>query len=126
MMELEDLVPPLGLCKKIQAGEFKYAVFEWHVSEPLYNGAKISCSVHFKCCPLTGIKQYPAPTLQELIVALSDISVSSIKVCKSFGEWHVECCIPIEYGERFVSADSSKNASTAALKLWLKLKGIEA
>ena len=121
MSELKDLVPPLDLCKKIPAGEFQDSALVRSIDSV---GTVVLCerenAIHTE-----GWQTIPAPTLQELIVALSDISISSIKVCKSFNEWHVECCIPIEYGERFVSEDSSKNAATAAVKLWLKLKGIE-
>lgn len=141
MSKIESLVPPLELCKLIPAGEFEDAAFAW-----------INAEVVGFVCRTSGCEQvagkewqlirsnasrvirsrkrgeeiYPAPTLDELIADLADMSTYAIKICESFNEWHVACCVATEYGERDVSADSCLNASTAALKLWLKLKGIEA
>lgn len=125
MSDLENLVPPLELCKKIPAGEFKDSCF---VRAKTFEGWVIllrDCVEKNKAY-MTGFAIHPAPTLEELIITLADMTPYAVKICESFNEWHVECCIAVEYGERYLSADSSKNPATAALKLWLKMKGIEA
>lgn len=122
MSDLENLVPPLELCKKIPAGEFAdtYAAYFWDA-----NGENITLDKRDGDAIWKDIVMAPAPTLQEIMAELINLSPYAIKICESFKEWHIECCIAVEYGERYLSADSAKNPATAALKLWLKLEGIE-
>ena len=72
-----------------------------------------------------GYKAYPAPTLQEIMEALphddayNDLLIGYSGKLEKLTGWHIyyngdrkrHCC--------------DKSAVTAALKLWLKLKGIE-
>lgn len=127
-MKIEELVPPIDLCKKIPAGEFADSALCW--VDKGHACVLPDCVIPPEQHPFVELRRYtiqgdeiPAPTLQDLIIALSDISYYSIKIYEVFNEWNVECLV--EYGERFVSADSSYNPATAALKLWLKLKGVE-
>ena len=120
--KLETLVPPLELCKKIPAGEFEDSALVWINTD--LKGMTVFVSSKVVMDVLA--EKYPAPTLQEIMVELCNYTPYCIKVCESFKEWHIECCIAQEYGERYISADSVANPATAALKLWLKMKGIEA
>ena len=123
MSKLEDLVPPPELCKLIPAGEFEDSAFEWF-SNYHFGGWHVERRGLAGSLSDNG-ELYPAPTLQEIMAELINLSPCAIKICKSFNEWNIECCIAVEYGERYLSADSVNNPATAALKLWLKLKGIE-
>lgn len=151
MSNLESLVPPVELCKLIPAGEFEDSAFIWdkttsigfwdgedkdgnhiggfgkipHKNYRLRQNYSERTRKHIKDQDIE-LDIYPAPTLQEIMEELCELSPYAIKVCKSFGEWSIESCIAVEKGERLISADSSKNLATAALKLWLKLKGVEA
>lgn len=125
MSKLESLVPPLELCKLIPAGEFEDSALVWlninYVTIPWKVVARNISNYKME----RNKKKIPAPTLQEIMEELCELSPYAIKLCKSFGEWSIESCIAVEKGERLISADSSKNLATAALRLWLKLKGIE-
>jgi hypothetical protein len=128
MSNLTDLVPPLELCKLIPQGEFQDSALVWIDHRDVYpeenaNPAVVVRKIAWAATSKKGV--CPAPTLEELIITLADMTTYAVKICKSFNEWHVECCIAVEYGERYLSADSVNNPATAALKLWLKLKGIE-
>lgn len=116
MSNLTDIVPPLDLCKKIPAGEFEDSV-GIYVFDPYYE--EWDFTLREDEDSLADI--IPAPTLDELIIALLDMTPGAINICKSFNEWHVACCIAVKCGERDVSADSAINPATAALKLWLEL-----
>lgn len=153
-MNFEDLVPPVELCKLIPAGEFEDSVFIWDNSEQYgfwdgedKNGNHIGgwgklpaigwrvrknfserCRKRMK---ETGAKVdcYPAPTLQEILATLPPYGKN---------EQILACCVPDwadfearVFGEHWrvgYTGDCSindKDPATAALKLWLKLKGIE-
>lgn len=129
MSNFEDLVPPLELCKLIPAGEFNNSFFVWGYScdkrnkEPFVDYR--DDIEYLRRNMVNAPDLYPAPTLQEIMVELCNFTPYCIKVCESFKQWHIECCIAQEYRERYISADSAKNPATAALKLWIKLKGVE-
>lgn len=105
----EDLVPPLKLCKLIPKGEFGGSIFIWHFDDT------------HKLCMLKPFDQYshgeyrcPAPTLEEIIKELPLDTV--------FGkEQHGEIWLSHNHTYGF----QEQNGATAALKLWLKLKGID-
>jgi hypothetical protein len=146
MSILKDLVPPIELCRKIPAGEFAGSPFVW-VEEWAYDeidGEKVECFIYLELSsgymvvnpkptkevaeeifnttgkrPVRAIT--PAPTLEEILQELVNLSVYRLNVCKSWGEWHIDCYDD----ERLIEKDSVKNIATAALKLWLNLKGIE-
>jgi hypothetical protein len=128
-MNLEDLVPPLELCEKIPAGEFadsalvwlniQYTTIPWKVVERRISRYKMERNK----------KSFPAPTLQEILAALPPYAKN---------EQVLACCVPDwadfdarVFGEHWrvgYTGDCSindKKPATAALKLWLKLKGIE-
>ena len=103
MSNLKDLVPPLELCKLIPNGEFCGSVFAWWQCTPFEEWQVVVSS------SLTTI---PAPTLEEIWKELPD----TVKVDK-WGGFHIINDVKNGYGV------SNTNGATAALKLWLKLKG---
>ncbi len=122
MRKLEKIVPSLELCKKIPAGEFKDSVLVWKERRS------------FSCDDLVKIREpedisykvesaevnyFPAPTLEEIRLELRNLSIvflnnKIIVSCKIDPEtWITETVFPDEH-----DAD-------AALRIWLKLKGVE-
>lgn len=131
MSDLTDLVPPLGLCKKIPPGEFKDSALVRRVPNSSFPLEDEFFEIHErdKCESWMKDKQIPAPTLQEILAALPPYAKN---------EQILACCVPDwadfdarVFGENWrvgYTGDCSindKNPATAALKLWLKLKGIE-
>jgi hypothetical protein len=114
MSNLESLVPPLELCKLIPAGEFGDSALVWlninYVTIPWKVVARNISNYKME----RNKKKIPAPTLQEIMEKLEQFSVS----CLGKG-YQTEAA----NGWNAVSDDT---ATTAALKLWLKLKGVEA
>ena len=103
-MKLEEIVPPLELCKKIPKGEFvDSSLVYWGIFLILRRSAdKI----------VTNEKLFPAPILEEIMAEMPYCRVYK----KTKGLF-------IAVHEKIRIADT--NGATAALKLWLKLKGIE-
>ena len=130
MSNLTDLVPPLELCKLIPDGKFEDSVhwyrWSWIDQKYLLDRGKPDVRLYREPCPCGMKYLYPAPTLQEIMEELIILSPFAIKICKSFNEWDIECCIAVGYEERYFSAYSVKNPATAALRLWLRPKGIPA
>ena len=118
-MRIKNLVPPLELCKKIPAGEFQDSVFIWMEVEASATMEKTwSLMQGTPYARQRPNRKIPAPTLQEIMAELPACD------CYRFSdknEWTVLLVNgPVDDG---VKSDSP---ATAALKLWLKLKGIEA
>lgn len=111
-MNLENLVPPLGLCKLIPAGEFADSAGIYGF-DPYYE----QWDFLLRECEGSWPDIIPAPTLQEIMAELPACD------CYRFSdknEWTVLLVNgPVDDG---VKSDSP---ATAALKLWLKLKGID-
>lgn len=107
-MNLENLVPPLELCKLIPAGEFSDSCFVRCFDDI---GTVILCERENEV-KTEGWHTIPAPTLQEII----DVLPQGIELYKD--------------SEYFCSLDMcneyyGETAVIAALKVWLKQKGIE-
>lgn len=129
MSELKNLVPPLELCKLIPQGEFEDSALVWVVNGDYQPKFQIVDKRKYPFIPEDGATLYPAPTLQEILVALPPYGKN---------EQILACCVPDwadfdarVFGENWrvgYTGDCSindKNPATAALKLYLKLKGIE-
>lgn len=125
-MTLEDLVPPLELCKKIPEGMFKNTVLVWW-GACVYPRIKPGGGMHMDEI-WHKRDAVPAPTLQEILAALPPYGKN---------EKILACCVPDwadfdarVFGEHWrvgYTGDCSINdttPATAALKLWLKLKGV--
>lgn len=116
-MNLEKLVPPLDLCKLIPDGEFADSVFAWWQITPFEEWQVVVRST------LTTI---PAPTLQEIMAELSlcDEYVDTGWFCMvgDPGHWSIGNCESDLYVKNGTENDRPE---VAALKVWLKLKGID-
>lgn len=120
--KLEDLVPPLELCKKIPAGEFEDSALEWfkdcffgewHVEKRGFADA------------FTGNGElYPAPTLQEILRATSPGGYTGVFCShEGDGDWSIGDCERDLYVK---NGYEGENPETLALRWWFKQKGIEA
>ena len=126
MRDLTELVPPLELCKKIPDGEFEKSVFIWMEVEASATMEKTwSLMQGTPYARQRPNRKIPAPTLQEIMEdlphddAYNDLLIGYSERVDKFTGWHV-----------YYNGDSKRHcydqsAVTAALKLWLKLKGIE-
>lgn len=140
-----NLVPKYELCKLIPIGEFRNSSFSWCMTwnehpKELFGDTIVAfrsvvrtkdgfCVMKEKpdaefiewkneVFPYSHIcsEYFPAPTLEEIMAALPACQ------CYRLGnEWTVALA-----NDSIKNAVKSENPTTAALKLWLKLKGIEA
>lgn len=110
-MKLEELVPPLELCKLIPKGEFEDSALMW-VED-----------VHPTLTPFVEPRRYviledeeiPAPTLEEIMAELPSC------VCYRMNEeWSVGLV-----NDSAENAIKDSSGAADALKLWLELKGID-
>lgn len=116
MSNLETIVPPLELCKKIPAGEFADSALVWRVPNCSFPLEDEFYEIHQrdKCESWMKDKQIPAPTLQEIMEELTELQ-DAFRVGHD-GEknkWKVAC------------SDYEDNAATAAIKAYFMEKGIE-
>ena len=130
----ESIVASLELCKLIPAGEFEDSALVWvyedvveflcrtsgceqiHKKEwQLDHNHPRKIAIRRKC----GQEIYPAPTLAEIWRELRNLSVNKID-----GVLMLSC--EINPDETFYeTARDDNNVTTAALRLWLRVKGIE-
>lgn len=106
-MDLNKLVPPLELCKLIPAGEFGDSVFVWAEVRRY-----CECLIIRRGFVTRNLRTFPAPTLEEIMAAMPFCRVYK----KTNGTF-----VAVREKTRI----SHMNGVTAAMKLWLKLKGIE-
>ena len=121
---LEKIVASLELCKQIPAGEFEDAALVWDIHgkfDKWHVEKRVNRSVRFGDY---GIMSPPhadisAPTLAEIWRELRNLSVNVID-----GAITVSCRIDPEE-TLYETARDDNDVTAAALRLWLKLKGIE-
>lgn len=125
-MNLEKLVADRELCEQIPADDFLDAAFCWHYTEVAGficgNGCKQFSGKQWQLersnsSKITRYRQrgeqiYPAPTLEEVMAAMPYCRVYK----KTTGFY-----VAVKEQER----KPSFSGATAALKLWLELKGVE-
>lgn len=127
MMNLTDLVPPLDLCKLIPEGEFQDSALVFACQTDDDDGEEFNVftrdmiehlNKRFGGTPYT---IYPAPTLQEILEELhkyeEDVYVKWSET--AYHEWLINA-----YTQNSDFQEHDRNIVTAALKLWLKMKGI--
>ena len=120
MMNLTDITPPLELCKLIPDGEFSdtYAAYFWDA-----NGENITLDKRDGDAIWKDIIIAPAPTVQEILEELhkceEDVYVKWSET--AYHEWLINA---YTHNSRDFQAHD-RNMTTAAMKVWLKLKGIE-
>lgn len=131
---LEKIVASLELCKLIPAGEFEDTALAWvyddvvgflcrtsgceqiHKKEwQLEHNHPRKIAIRRKC----GQEIYPAPTLEEIWRELRNLSVNKID-----GSITVSCRIDPEK-TLYEAAGDDNEVTAAALRLWLRVKGIE-
>ena len=120
MSKLEDLVPPLELCRQIPEGKFDDSALVWY---------RATISGDYVCLPRlyknvdAARTAAPAPTLAEILEALYKMSGSAVKVsrrCERVGCWWVSAWID----RNSISRQDMNNPATAALRLWLEVNGV--
>lgn len=100
MSNLERIVPPLELCKKIPAGEFEDSALVWC----RVRGEDAVC-LREQWVGVGGTRPIPAPTLEEVLEAIGDAE-----------SWDTATITrPIGVNARIVDT---------ALKRWFEVKGI--
>ena len=114
-MEIEELVAPLELCKLIPKGEFEDSALVWC---QMYQGEKHRLLRRDSL--VNDTKAIPAPLLEEIMAKLRQDYVKAGAFIRSY--WG--CYIIDNYGDEIAEVDDN-SPTNAALKLWLKLKGIE-
>lgn len=135
MSNLTDIVPPLELCKLIPEGEFEETALAFACQPDDDDEEEVNIFTRDMIKHLenrwggTPYTLYPAPTLQEILAALPPYGKN---------ETILACCVPdwADFNARVFGEHwrvgytgncsiNDKNPAAAALKLWLKLKGIE-
>ena len=115
MNKLKDLVPELELCKQIPEGAFADSALVWSYScdkrktEPFVE--ERDCIDFCRRDMVNAPPVYPAPTLEEI---LSELILFGEPCCFWQGGFYVRD----DYGN---DEYDMVNASTAGLKLWLRL-----
>lgn len=105
-MNIEQLVPPLELCRQIPKGAFADSAFCW---------------VEYPRGDLSKAELFPAPTLAEIIERIGDHSkVSVCRASRVRGEWRVSA--QNERGNCAYSLYLEDNPAAAALRLWLEVE----
>lgn len=124
MSKFEDIVPPLELCKLIPDGEFEDSAlvwFMWEQADGKLTGNVVPREMKDQFASVLPAllavlkRDVPSPTLAEIMDA--------IPVCNMQHEedWLIGAR---ENGHTYSGKDDT-NPANAALRLWLKLKGIE-
>lgn len=127
MSELKNLVPPLELCKLIPQGEFEDSVFVWVVKGDYQPKFQIVDKRKYPFIPEDGATLYPAPTLQEIMVEIDNLGGWCPTAYRLQNQWTVDYQEDKEDGMNEVMEQTDPdNPATAALRLFFKLKGIEA
>lgn len=115
MSNLKDLVPPMELCKLIPAGEFVDTAFV-RIGNTKIIVLRRSAKWSFANQP-----HIPAPTLQEIMEELpKDDAYNNLLM-----EHSLKIGWQVHYPGDRKRHCYDQNPAPAALKLWLKLKGIE-
>ena len=107
-MRLEDLVPPLELCKQLKPGEFEDSAMVWMTDgtcEPR------RCSAYIAA---------PAPTLAEIMNEFRKNTKARWPVCEQHpnGTWFCKV-FDWDQGEGSIA---DHNAATAAMRLYLEVR----
>ena len=114
MSTLERIVPSLELCKQIPAGEFEDSA----MARYNFHGVPI-LRWRDNLEKLDGVRPTPAPTLEEILEELKNITeqpgvycgrITGLFVCDS---------------KEFLTPIKDTSGAAAALRLWFKVKGIE-
>lgn len=113
-MSLESLVPPLEMCQQLQPGDFPESAMVWAYTG---NGYEVTSR------EVWGIVESIFPAIQAPASdeIMEKLPIGTILQQDEPGVW---VCI-VHGGEPGIMIEKADNPATAALRLWLKLKGIE-
>lgn len=115
MSNLEDLVPPLELCKQIPEGSFEDSVLTWN--EGYVKGNFVIEQRGFGLHYIAS-----APTLQEILVAMKHLSISlGFSIHPLDWRWYIYANDQKSNDGTRIREEDHNNPATAALKLWLEL-----
>lgn len=118
MNNLEKIVPLRALCKRIPAGEFEESALVW-VLDPLdLDGIECVMPREVAVYEYGKRNMIPAPTLEEIGLLLRNLSVTNLDK-----EINIACKMDPETWIREKAKNG--NVTSAALRVWLKMKGIE-
>lgn len=118
MNTLENIVPSLKLCKKIPVGEFEDTALVWkertgNISRDDRVKIREPEDISYKV-ESAEVNYFPAPTAGEIMAKLDTPSLWH----RGTGRWYCMC-------KEHVMVEAGENTSDAALRLWLRVKGIE-
>lgn len=119
-MSLESLVPSLELCQRLQSDDFPESALVWSLvgtkfcEEGMYDIIDVITRERGK---QTNI-QHPAPTSDEI---MEKLPLGTILQQDAPGVW---ICIA-HGGEPGIKIEKADTPATAALRLWMKIKGRE-
>ena len=129
MSKLEDLVPPLELCKRIPADDklFQQTALAW-----VLLGKDWPTVLERERLPKdrTGFEVIPAPTLPEILYDL-ELSGFYCPTCYHHNDqWHVTCesdPADEDYSKcpTLYEATDAVDPASAALKLWMQVNDVE-
>lgn len=139
-MNINNLVPPLELCKLIPDGEFGESAFVWIDHRDVYpeenaNPSVVVRKIAWAATSKKGV--YPAPTTDEILDKCKDIIGALNPTLWYQHEWIADCAFDRtgKLSAELFKDDDFKNLDIiegrdnspviAAMQLWLKLKGIE-
>lgn len=120
---LEKIVASLELCKLIPAGEFNDTALVWrerigNFSRDVWVKIRTPEDISYKV-ESAEVNYFPAPTAEEIRRELRNLSVNVID-----GAITVSCRIDPDE-TLYETAGDDNDVTSAALLLWLKLKGVE-
>lgn len=124
----DGLVPSLELCRKIPDGEFAHSELQWEEGYGTLKNAEYFADVIQRTpWEARGYKHHPAPTLQEILAEIEKAGGWCPTAYRLNDQWTVDFQDDkVDGMNDIVEQTDPDNPATAALKLWLKLKGIEA
>ncbi len=135
MSELKSIVPDLELCKLIPKGEFPDSVMVWVTADECRDAVENRTQIEAVLKGNDYINKpmlYPAPTLAEILAELPDDIVEEdtghvvewLMLSRSWdrNQGGYEICYD---GDPRMWRERDSNPANAALRLWLRYRGIE-
>lgn len=115
---IENIIPPLELCKLIPAGEFEDTALVWrerigNISRDDWVKFRAPEDISYKV-ESAEVNYFPAPTADEIMEKLDAPGLWR----GSDGKWRCFC-------KNHMSAQKGRTIADAVLRLWLRVKGIE-
>ena len=123
---LETLVPSLELCKKIPMGCFSDSALVF-ASDYTQENPSWTVIPRVQLGSMDYAEWFNAPTLEEIFAEIDAIGRCWPSAQYRENTWRVECLYLPGYWEYdrspcMYDAECNRNAATAALKLWIKIK----